>query len=93
MWAAPPMVPVSSRRESDQSMLFVHIAVALSGAMLTVMAAVLLRMPILSAAAPFVASALVLVCAILVARRSSRPTLAKRDARILGADEPKPRPT
>lgn len=93
MWARPRIVPVSYRRESVQPMLFVHIAVALSGAVLTALAAVLLRMPILLVAAPFVASALVFLCALLVARRSSRRTLAKRDARMIGADEPKARPT
>lgn len=74
-------------------MLFVHIAVALSGALLTVLAAMLLRMPVLLVAAPFVASALVLMCAALVAWRSSRRLAAERDASTLASADPTPRTT
>lgn len=74
-------------------MLFVYIAVALTGALLTVLAASILALPVLLAAAPLVASALVLLSAVLVAWRSSRRTLVERDARRLASPDPKPRTT
>lgn len=74
-------------------MLFLHIAVALSGALLTVLAAMLMRMPVLLVAAPFVASGLVLLSAVLVAWRSSRRLAAERDASTLASTEPEPRTT